>query len=310
MLEVERRVERPAHDQFRRNSIDASSEPIHRHERDHSREGFGAYPPTRFQRGAMAIGRHLPRNYLGRRLSAMLRSLVHHLADKPVDIEVMGFRMRIHLDNNACERRLLLTPHFFDPVELEILKPRVKPGFHFIDLGANVGAYSLFVAGLAGGDARVLAIEPQPEIVERLETNISLNGFDIDVAAVAILEEPGEAKLVVSHGNRGSVSVSRDSHGRQAGQRLIRVPAMTLLDLVQSRGFSRIDALKADIEGSEDRALVPFFSSAPKSLWPRLMIVEHSPEDWQTDLIAVLHGIGYRQIGPVRANVVLELANG
>lgn len=256
----------------------------------------------------MAVGRLLPRNYFGRRVSALLRSLVHRLADQPVDIEVMGVRMRTHLDNNACERRLLLTPHFFDPVELAILKTRIKPGFHFIDLGANVGAYSLFVAGCAGGDARILAIEPQPVIVERLKTNISLNGFDIDVAAVAIVEEQGEARLVISQ-NRGSVSVARDTedHG---GQNVLSVPATTLLDLVQSRGFSRIDALKADIEGSEDRALVPFFSSAPRSLWPRLLILEHSPRRWQVDLMGVLRDAGYRLIGPVRANAVFELVDG
>lgn len=271
-------------------------------------QAFGAFAPTAFQRGAMAVGRRLPRNYFGRRVSAVLRSLVHRLADQPVDIEVLGVRMRMHLDNNACERRLLLTPHFFDPAELAILKTRIKPGFHFIDLGANVGAYSLFVARCAGGDARILAIEPQPEIVERLKINISLNGFDIDVAAVAIVETQGEAQLVF-HGNRGSASVRRGTEGH-AGESVLKVPATTLLDLVQSRGLSRIDALKADIEGSEDRALVPFFSSAPRSLWPRLLIVEHSPKRWQVDLMGVLGDAGYRLIGPVRANAVFELCDG
>lgn len=269
--------------------------------------GFGTYAPTSFQRGAMAIGRRLPRNYLGRRVSAVLRSLVHRLASQPVDVEVMGVRMRTHLDNNACERRLLLTPHFFDPVELAILKTRVGPGFHFVDLGANVGAYSLIVARWSGGEARILAIEPQPDMVERLKTNISLNGFDIDVAAVAIVDKQGAAQLILDH-NRGSVWVSRNPEDR-AGKDVINVPATTLLDLVQSRGFSRIDALKADIEGSEDRALVPFFTSAPRTLWPRLLILEQSPQDWEVDLIAMLRDNGYRLIGRRGANVVLELGD-
>ncbi len=253
----------------------------------------------------MAIGRRLPRNYFGRRVAAFLRSLVHHLADLPVDVEVMGIRLRIHLDNNACERRLLLTPHFFDPVELEILKGRVKPDFHFVDLGANVGAYSLLVARYSGGNARILAIEPQPDIVERLKINISLNGFEIDVAEVAILEKQGEAQLVVNQKNRGSVRVSRDSE-HNSGKDVFSVPATTLLDLVQSKGYRRIDALKADIEGSEDRALVPFFSSAPRSLWPRLIIMEHSPRYWEVDLVTMLREVGYRPISPTRGNVVLE----
>jgi len=273
------------------------------------RKEFGAFPPTRLQKGAMAIGRRLPRNYFGRRVSGFLRSLLRRVGDQPVDLEVLGVRMRIHLDNNACERRLLVTPHFFDPAELEILKSRIKPGFRFVDLGANVGAYSLFVARRAGRKARILAIEPQPEILERLKTNIALNGFSIDVAPVAILEKEGEAELVVDSRNLGHTLVSREPKG-QVGRRLLRVPAATLLQLVQSRGYSRIDCLKADIEGAEDRALMPFFSTAPRSLWPRLMILEHSPREWQIDLIGALRGLGYRLIGPARANAVLELVDG
>lgn len=296
----------PTHDIVQQTPSCVSSKAIRYDSALGSLARFGTFAPTRFQRGAMAIGRRLPRNYFGRRASAVLRSVVHHLANQPVDVEVMGVRMRLHLDNNACERRLLLTPHFFDPTELEILKARVKPDFHFVDLGANVGAYSLLVARWSGGNGRILAIEPQPDMVERLKSNILLNGFSIDVAVVAILEKEGEAQLVIDEHNRGSVWASRVP-GDHAGKQVLRVPSTTLLDLVWSRGFSRIDALKADIEGSEDRALVPFLSSAPRSLWPRLIIMEHSPQDWRTDLIALLCDIGYRLIDRPRANAVLEL---
>ncbi len=44
--------------------------------------------------------------------------------------------------------------------------------------------------------------------------------------------------------------------------------------MVVAAGFERIDAMKMDIEGFEDRVLPPFFETAPRSLWPRLLILE------------------------------------
>src|SRR3712207_8765815 len=48
--------------------------------------------------------------------------------------------------NNISEKKVLFTPQFFDPEELGILKSRLKDAFTFIDVGANIGAYSLSVA--------------------------------------------------------------------------------------------------------------------------------------------------------------------
>ena len=79
---------------------------------------FGTFPVTRLQHCVTGLGRTLPRNRVGRRLSGWLRALAQGTAAGPVDMEVLGVRMRLYLDNNASERRLLVTPHFFDPNDL------------------------------------------------------------------------------------------------------------------------------------------------------------------------------------------------
>ena len=84
-------------------------------------------------------------------------------------------KLRVHPEDNVCEKRVLFTPQFFDPVELQVLAAAIRDGFTFVDLGANVGVYSLFVAGLAGRKARILAVEPQPEIYRRLAFNVAAN---------------------------------------------------------------------------------------------------------------------------------------
>ena len=50
--------------------------------------------------------------------------------------------------------------------------------------------------------------------------------------------------------------------------------AKTLLSLAREEGYSKIDAIKLDIEGAEDLVLDPFLSTAPRALWPRLIVME------------------------------------
>ena len=70
--------------------------------------------------------------------------------------------------------------------------------------------------------------------------------------------------------------------------------------------LSRIDALKIDIEGYEDRALLPFFAQAAESLWPRLLILERSDKDWASDLMGALRKAGYGLMFSTKRNYVLQ----
>ncbi|MDJ0931990.1 hypothetical protein [Breoghania sp.] len=70
--------------------------------------------------------------------------------------------MRLYPFANVCERRVLFTPQFFDAEERALLADHIRDDMIFVDVGANVGIYSLFVAGLVGPEARIIAVELQP----------------------------------------------------------------------------------------------------------------------------------------------------
>jgi FkbM family methyltransferase len=215
--------------------------------------------------------------------------------------------MRLHAQGNASEKRLLISPQFFDPNELALLEQAMRPGFVFVDVGANVGTYSLFVAGRAGRSSRVLAVEPHPVAHRRLACNLALNGLDwVETEAVALGDAPGTVELLINDRNIGSTSL-REGWEPDRSQRRIAVPCETLLAVVQRHGLTRIDALKADVEGAEDRVLAPFLAEAPQALWPRLLIIEDSRREWRQDLLALLHAGGYvtRRSG---GNIVLAYA--
>ena len=86
--------------------------------------------------------------------------------------------MRLHPRDNGCEKNLLFTPQMYEPPEREELAREIarvgaRP-FVFVDIGANVGLFSLYVAATAPA-ARILAIEPEPGNFARLAFNIAAN---------------------------------------------------------------------------------------------------------------------------------------
>ena len=255
----------------------------------------------------MGVGHYLPYTWAGRRLSSLIRSSLKRLSLRPIDAVRLGSRMRLHAQGNACERRLLVSPQFFDPEVLARLEGVLQPGFVFIDIGANVGAYSLFVGHRTCPPARILAVEPHPEAQRRLCCNLTLNGLGwVEPVPVALSDTAGTIELMVNERNIGSSSMCAEWEPDMPRTRM-KVPCETLLTLVRHHGLERIDAIKADVEGAEDRILVPFFTDAPPALWPRLLIVEDGSRGWRRDLLGLLAARGYATALMSRGNIVLTL---
>jgi FkbM family methyltransferase len=267
---------------------------------------FGAYAPTPLQRRLIAFCRRQPDTWLGKRLAFLARRFVMTGLDHPLDVEVFGQRMRLNPFNNVSEKRVLFTPQYFDEREREILRRHIRDGYVFIDIGANVGGYSLFVASQAGSSARILAIEPQPIVFDRLVHNIGLNPTGtVKAIACALADKEGEMTLFLPARNKGEASVKYVGTPG-GGDQYVQVPARTLINLLRDEGIDRIDALKIDVEGAEDLILKPFLAEAPAKLLPRLVVIENARDRWQTDCILLLERAGYRQIAQTRLNVVLE----
>lgn len=267
---------------------------------------FGAYPPTAFQSFLMAVGHRMPPNWAGRRGASLIRSVLKRWSDRPIDAVRLGSRMRLYADGNASEKRLMTSPQFFDAAELAVLEKALTPDFVFVDIGANAGAYTLFVASRVGSGGRILAVDPHPVARQRLQCNLDLNGIGwVTIAPVALSDTSGTLHLFINDRNIGSSSLDADTmtgHRRRA----IEVPTRTLLSLVEEEGLSRIDAIKIDVEGVEDRILTPFFATASPALWPRLLLMEDSRGAWKSDLLALLHQSGYAIVLETGGNIVLR----
>jgi FkbM family methyltransferase len=115
----------------------------------------------------------------------------------------------------------------------------LRPGDRFVDVGANVGAFSLWAAEHG---ARVLALEPATDTFARLMENVELNDYPIDARRLAVAARPGTARLTVGLDDVNHLLVSSDAVVAE------EVEVTTLDALI---GGERVAGVKIDVEGAE-----------------------------------------------------------
>jgi FkbM family methyltransferase len=248
----------------------------------------------------------LGRGPLRKQLSRML-ALAH---SGPVDCQLWGQNVRLFPDRNVSERKALMRPDRMDRTEYALLGGRMsQPKSVLVDIGANAGLYSLHAALHAGHGARILAIEPNAEILARFEFNLALareaHAIDpsIDVATVraAVGDHDGEA-LLSTGPDEGSRSLMANV-GRP-------VKLRRLASLLEEHGLRQVSVMKIDVEGYEDRVLPPYLGEVAKGRWPQCIIIEHAHRgSWAVDCIADCLDRGYRLTATTNNNAILERPN-
>ena len=163
----------------------------------------------------------------------------------------------------------------------------------FFDIGANIGAYSLFVASLPGVKS-VHAFEPSPETAKELARNIALNepGKKITVHDKAVSSRAGEVGFGIAGDYSGANSIVGTSiHAPETLAQRITVEAVALDDLFHDS--AKVIALKIDVEGHEKDVL----GGARALLTGNKAIVQ--VEDYASangELESLLQSFGYEKI--------------
>lgn len=206
------------------------------------------------------------------------------------DIEVAGIKLRCHLGDNLTEERLATGRGHMELPSVARITDGLRSGDVFVDVGANCGLYSLFAARKVGPFGRVIAIEPMPAMIARLKFNVTANKFtNVTIWEKAIGDTEGIGELFINSNQHGQ-STMRSIEGYAP----IMVSISSLLSAITNAGVSRVHAMKLDIEGYEDRALIPFLKYAPSGMWPLKILIETKHHDhWKGDLFATLATCGY-----------------
>ena len=164
-----------------------------------------------------------------------------------------GFLIRVDPADYAVGHTVARTGSY-EPDVSATLRQLLPRGATFVDIGANIGWFSLLAASLVGPTGRVIAIEPNPRNVALLRQSAKDNGFDnIDVVAVALGERPGAAALETDGSNGRLIPV--DGPPAQAVEASFVVATYPLDTVLHEVGAGRVDAIKIDVEGAEPLVL-------------------------------------------------------
>jgi FkbM family methyltransferase len=187
--------------------------------------------------------------------------------------------VRMLADTSDLMGRALATGGIWEPYVVAELRRTLRPGDVCVDVGANLGYYTVLASRLVGPTGHVYALEPVAGTYASLRANVALNGTALQIAA-------GGAETVAplygrATDNTGIASL-RATVTRWSGvdpRSASDVPVRTLDSVLSRSDLSRLRAIKIDVEGYEAevlRGLEPVFE---RGLRPELIVEVHSVYD-------------------------------
>lgn len=181
--------------------------------------------------------------------------LFWHLLPKESIVEIQGSKMYMNPDNlpKRFKRtfRSYIISGVWEELTTEMFRRVIKKGDIVVDLGANIGYFTLLAARLVGKEGKVYAFEPEPVNYSLLLKNIEINGYkNIVPVQKAISSTTGTVRLFIDNEDSGGHTI------RQYNDKMefVEIESVTLDDYFRDKGHP-INVIKMDIEGAEMAAL-------------------------------------------------------
>ena len=219
-------------------------------------------------------------------VKVVFQFLSPRLKDPNSIAEVQGHKMFL----DSKDTLGLSVKGIHEPRVTELVKKEVKKSDVVLDIGANIGYYTLIAAKLVGENGKVFAFEPDPTNFAILRKNVELNGYkNVVLVQKAVSNKTGTLKLYISEDNLADHKIYNSHEGRQS----IEIEATRLDDYFKNYD-GKIDLIKMDIEGSEGGAIQGMSSLLQKNknvkiiteFWPEgLKEFGVGPEDYLKLLI-------------------------
>lgn len=158
-----------------------------------------------------------------------------------------GLKMQLHASGDRMISDTLRRDRCWEPYETALTLQHLKPGDVYVDVGANIGYYTLVAAQRVGPEGKVFAFEPDPANFALLQNNVALNRLSqVQVFACALYHQDAEGHLFLSADNFGDHRVYQADTARQTHRIPLRHGDTQLGALTD-----RIDFLKIDTQGAE-----------------------------------------------------------
>jgi len=235
-------------------------------------------------------------------LAPIVRKIATKLCRLPMDLTVGGISLRCNFYDNYSEKKFVFTPWRYDLEERNLLRNELPENGVFVDIGANIGLYTIAAAKTLGVEGRLLSFEPNPYTMRRLRLNLDASFPEggirpqISLLNYGVADKDSEFELQLDRSNLGASSIASRNRSREpaAQSESVTVRCRPLLDVLSEQGVRSIDVLKIDIEGAEDIALAPYLREATDDRLARVIIIENSQDLWGCDLFSIIESRGYK----------------
>ena len=169
--------------------------------------------------------------------------------------------------------------------EIKFLKNKIENNSWFVDIGSNIGLYSLNISNINSKYKKVktFSIEPNPIIFERLKKNYQLlvsqnkfvkNNFLLKNCAIGDSESFGKIDKNVDHANVKIIKNKKNN----INKKFIKIKITKLSYLLKKYKIENISCIKIDTEGYEFKIIKNFFNKNNLKFFPKYLIVEHNNE--------------------------------
>lgn len=168
----------------------------------------------------------------------------------PCELNIPGITAPLRLQLHAGPERVsehIRQQHIWEPYETTLMVRHLQPGDVFLDIGANIGYYSVIAATLVGAHGTVIAYEPEAQNYKLLLANIALNHLtNVQPFMAALGDHNGKGHMYLCEDNKGDHQLYDDGSGRTES-------AVTIIhgDTHVSSLTKRVDFIKIDTQGSE-----------------------------------------------------------
>ncbi len=198
------------------------------------------------------------------------------------------------------QSEILFAPQLRDRLEVQFVKKTLKAGDTFVDLGANMGFYSLISAKIVGKAGKILSVEPDHDNFSFLSKNIELNNFTQIIACQCGISDCNEMITFYKDTSNNEMG----SFIPQKGTIEVKLECSSLLDILNKNNIQKISFLKIDTEGFELKILSKFFKDANKALYPKFIIIESHKD---SEVLKLLKQYNYNIILSNHDNHILTL---
>ncbi len=187
--------------------------------------------------------------------SKVIRNIFYRLSQKykgkmEISFLINGFKFY----GNSIDRIiaiLLWKWSLLEGFESKFVVDKIKSGWTVLDIGANIGFYTIQFSNQVGLNGKVIAVEPAADNLYLLKKNIKVNHLkNVSIIEKAISSKSQNSRLYFAHGHQGDHRIYNTNETRE----YTPIETITIDDLIKDE--TRLDLIKMDIQGAEHLAIL------------------------------------------------------